>query len=160
MEDVSRPRGATTLQRQKWRDSYQRNAERKRQQGREDYARNPERAQAYQRDRYKRVGHGRNRSRNLFARSSRKWAYACVIVYKRQSGCSDCGLDDPRRLEFDHRPEEDKSFTIGVDGRDVSPKRLWEEMEKCDVVCANCHRLRTWDRKYVSLEDWYTAMRV
>jgi organic radical activating enzyme len=24
---------------------------------------------------------------------------------------------------------------------------MWEEVAKCDLVCANCHRTRTWKRK-------------
>ena len=44
-------------------------------------------------------------------------------------------------LEFDHL--RDKRFSIGS----ALPYRNWksilEEIEKCEVVCANCHRGRT-----------------
>jgi hypothetical protein len=59
--------------------------------------------------------------------------------------CVDCGERDPVVLEFDHL--RDKEFDIG---RELS-RRSWhsilEEMAKCDVVCANCHRRRTARRR-------------
>jgi hypothetical protein len=55
--------------------------------------------------------------------------------------CSDCGETDPLVLEFDHL--RDKRFNVGS----ALPYRNWEsilaEIEKCEVVCANCHRRRT-----------------
>ncbi len=55
--------------------------------------------------------------------------------------CCDCGETDPLVLEFDHL--RDKRFNIGS----ALPYRNWEsilaEIEKCEVVCANCHRRRT-----------------
>jgi hypothetical protein len=54
--------------------------------------------------------------------------------------CRDCGEEDPVVLEFDHLG--DKEFNIGS----ALPYRNWQsildEIEKCDVVCRNCHRRR------------------
>jgi hypothetical protein len=44
-------------------------------------------------------------------------------------------------LEFDHLKE--KRFDIGAGLPDRNWEALLEEMEKCEVVCANCHRRRT-----------------
>ena len=44
-------------------------------------------------------------------------------------------------LEFDHLG--DKAFNIGEGLRDRSWRAIVEEMAKCEVVCANCHRRRT-----------------
>ncbi len=56
--------------------------------------------------------------------------------------CADCGETDPVVLEFDHL--RDKSFGIS---EGFSSRRAWSlillEIEKCEVVCANCHRRRT-----------------
>jgi hypothetical protein len=59
--------------------------------------------------------------------------------------CADCGETDPVVLEFDHLG--DKRFTIGVAIRDRNWQSVLEEMAKCEVVCANCHRRRTATRR-------------
>ena len=66
--------------------------------------------------------------------------------YKSARGCKDCGVRDPLVLEFDH-VRGSKSFTIGGSRakRETMPKLL-AEMAKCDVVCANCHQIRTHTR--------------
>ena len=61
--------------------------------------------------------------------------------YKMSRGCQDCGYaGHPAVLEFDH-VRGVKSFTIGHKAH-YSLDRLKAEVAKCDVVCANCHRLR------------------
>lgn len=47
-------------------------------------------------------------------------------------------------MEFDHL--RDKEFTISRHGLTVSIDRLKPEIAKCDVVCSNCHRSRTYAR--------------
>jgi hypothetical protein len=67
--------------------------------------------------------------------------------YLSRQHCVDCGLDDIRVLEFDHRPGEFKTGIIGkmlVDS--VSWRRILQEIAKCDVRCANCHRIVTAER--------------
>lgn len=55
--------------------------------------------------------------------------------------CADCENNDFRVLEFDHR--YDKLFNVSEILNSCSAKLLWEEVAKCDIVCANCHRIRT-----------------
>ena len=57
--------------------------------------------------------------------------------------CVDCGISDPVVLEFDH-VRGDKEINIS-DAllRGWSYSRILSEIEKCEVRCANCHRLRT-----------------
>jgi hypothetical protein len=49
-------------------------------------------------------------------------------------------------MDFDHRNRETKSFRVTA-GRAMlmSTERLLAEVAKCDIVCANCHRVRTRD---------------
>ena|SRR6478736_4800983 len=65
-----------------------------------------------------------------------------------KSKCVDCGHDDPRVLEFDHRPGVEKKFEIGraVGGSTRSWALILTEIAKCDIVCSNCHRVRTLER--------------
>ncbi len=60
--------------------------------------------------------------------------------YKSTLQCSRCPENNPVCLDFHHRDPETKLFGIGNDHYKVSLKKLQEEIAKCDVLCANCHR--------------------
>jgi len=67
--------------------------------------------------------------------------------YKAAAGCLDCGNMDVRVLEFDHVPERgEKKFKISMQ-RNWGRVQLEEELAKCDVVCGNCHNIRTYERR-------------
>lgn len=69
---------------------------------------------------------------------------------KTERGCVDCGYSEhPAALEFDHLPGTEKRFIISQ-GYSRSREAVLAEIEKCEIVCANCHRIRTWRRR---LED-------
>ena len=58
--------------------------------------------------------------------------------------CLDCGGKfDPCVMDFDHVDPSEKEMNIGVLARRCDTKRLMQEISKCEIVCANCHRLRT-----------------
>lgn len=61
--------------------------------------------------------------------------------------CKDCGESDPVVLEFDHLDAATKSFNIGAGLTYRAWDSILEEIEKCEVVCANCHRRRTAQRR-------------
>ena len=55
--------------------------------------------------------------------------------------CNKCGLSYPSIVyDFHHRNPEDKSFTIG-ECMGYKLETLMEEAQKCDLLCANCHRI-------------------
>lgn len=63
--------------------------------------------------------------------------------YKSLCGCSVCGIKDPRVLEFDHKDPSTKIASVaGLMAAKVSLKQIKEEIRKCDVLCANCHRIK------------------
>lgn len=61
--------------------------------------------------------------------------------------CIECGVSDPRCLQFAHRPGTTKHFNI-CDTRTIpSMDRLLAEIAKCDVKCANCHSIETFEAR-------------
>jgi hypothetical protein len=74
--------------------------------------------------------------------------YRFLDSVKITCGCIDCGYNEhPAALDFDHIPGTVKLGSVGNLIRDASWERIIAEMEKCEVVCANCHRVRTATRR-------------
>lgn len=68
-----------------------------------------------------------------------------LIEIKQSSGCVDCGETNPIVLDFDHL--KDKKYNVSRMIHDgFSWKAIRKEIDKCEVVCANCHRIRTHSR--------------
>ena len=65
-----------------------------------------------------------------------------VREYLEARGCERCGEADLRVLEFDHVDEKRFCVMTGV-WEGYSLDRIREEIERCRVLCANCHRART-----------------
>lgn len=77
---------------------------------------------------------------------------ARLAAVKLAAGCTDCGYrEHPEALHFDHLPGTDKLFNISQ-----LVTRSWAsieaEIEKCEVVCANCHAVRTANRRLTPKE--------
>lgn len=66
----------------------------------------------------------------------------------RSVPCIDCGgVFESHQMDFDHRDPSDKSFRLTAGTAMLaSADRLEAEIRKCDIVCANCHRIRTHGR--------------
>lgn len=66
---------------------------------------------------------------------------------KLELGCVDCGYRTHyAALDFDHRDCTRKVFQIGNRGH-RSLAAVQAEAAKCDVRCANCHRIKTAERR-------------
>ncbi len=105
----------------------------------ERYRQNPAPRRAYSRGYYAEHKEDRQayaKRRRLVLRTALRW-------YKQTKGCVDCSETDPLVLDFDH-VQGDKRFEIasGIHGLVLST--TWAEIQKCEVVCANCHRRRTY----------------
>jgi len=62
---------------------------------------------------------------------------------KSSTPCMDCGIFYPHYvMDFDH--QHSKEFLISMATHDgTSLEKIKNEIEKCEIVCSNCHRIRT-----------------
>lgn len=71
-----------------------------------------------------------------------------LSTLKQEAGCADCGNDNPIVLDFDHI--RDKKYNVSQMVHDgFSWAAIKKEIEKCEIVCANCHRIRTYMRRMI-----------
>ena len=76
-------------------------------------------------------------------------ANAAFLAALKDHPCTDChGVFHHAAMDFDHVRGE-KLFCIAAN-KGGTRASLLAEVAKCDVVCANCHRVRTWQRKQQS----------
>lgn len=65
---------------------------------------------------------------------------------KNSTPCKDCGKNYPYYvMQFDHL--RDKKFNIGIMSPSITLEVAKAEIEKCEIVCANCHYARTYNRR-------------
>ncbi len=87
----------------------------------------------------------------------REW----IQDYKVTHGCVDCGYNaHPHALEFDHIPERGKKKFLISHGAGRKIEKVLAEIAKCDLVCANCHRVRTAQRGEESGWSGYGRARI
>lgn len=90
-------------------------------------------------------GHGKGKAHDEKARRAR--VRKKLAVYKASRPCKDCGNKfHPEVMEFDHVRGE-KLFQLSDAVRGKSLRDIATEIAKCDLVCANCHRIRTFSRR-------------
>lgn len=70
-----------------------------------------------------------------------------ILARAKNGSCADCHRTYPSYvMDLDHRPGTDKLFNCSSTwGR--SAVEMLDEIDKCDLVCSNCHRVRTWERQ-------------
>lgn len=67
------------------------------------------------------------------------WDFLC-----QSSGCVSCNERNPIKLAFHHLDQATKSAVVSDLARNGYPiKRIKEEMDKCVVICHNCHSIES-----------------
>ena len=100
---------------------------------------------------YDRAYHAKTRDvrivqKRLWKREMTRWLWEL-----KQAPCADCsGLFHPAAMQFDHRPGTKKNFEVSYAIGRYSRDRVLDEIAKCDLVCANCHAVRTFNRRGVA----------
>lgn len=79
------------------------------------------------------------------ARSLRRAESRRIVATALADGCLDCGEQDLTVLEFDHVGVKSGNVSDMVRSG-VAPRRVQDEISRCEIVCVNCHRLRTLKR--------------
>lgn len=81
------------------------------------------------------------RKYNIESVAKRRRKIRSMAIEKAGGKCIRCGYNKyPEVLEFHHKDPSKKEFGIGQNGLTRSWKRVEEEIKKCDLLCANCHR--------------------
>ena len=85
--------------------------------------------------------------RTAKAQRKRRESWLTMFIHGlKDGGCTDCWGIFPRPcMEFDHILP--KAYNPSRDYGMRSPRSVLGEVAKCHVVCANCHKLRTWQRR-------------
>lgn len=90
-----------------------------------------------------------NKERYAEATRKRKEAARQAVRDLKEVPCADCGTEYPYYvMDFDHVRGE-KISNVSRMAAIAANAQLREEVAKCDVVCANCHRERTHRRQMV-----------
>lgn len=99
------------------------------------------------------IGIGQRTKTQTNTRERRNAIVKFIQEYKSNKPCVDCKEVYPYWvMDFDHL--RDKKFNIGQFRTTCQSLEVVKaEIAKCDLVCANCHRTRTWSRRLKSSAD-------
>lgn len=74
--------------------------------------------------------------------------------FKENHPCVDCGEEDIRVLEFDHKDRKTKISSVSeMANLGASLETVMLEIEKCEIRCCNCHRIKTVTEPFYSRKN-------
>ena len=76
-----------------------------------------------------------------------------IAFIKSLSECVDCGEDNTIVLEFDHVRGVKKNNVSDMANQSYSFRTIQKEIDKCEVRCANCHRIVTHERRLAAKKN-------
>lgn len=96
----------------------------------------------------KRRHYERNRERYIAQAKAAKQALVDEVrAIKESTPCADCGERHPYYvMQFDHIGDDKVADIARLLYRGAGRPTVLAEIAKCEVVCANCHAVRTWKR--------------
>jgi|TARA_R100000655_G_scaffold21572_2_gene44144 hypothetical protein len=75
-----------------------------------------------------------------------------IYEFKLSNPCIACGESNPIVLEFDHvDPKTKRNSVSNMATHGYSIEAIEKEIEKCVILCANCHRIKT-----AKQQNWYS----
>lgn len=85
-------------------------------------------------------------AKQAYTRGRKREMYYKIFCHRYQLRCVRCGESDYRVLDYDHIDPSTKVDSIsGLISRGSAWWRVEEELEKCQVLCSNCHRIKTFE---------------
>lgn len=106
------------------------------------YQRNPEACRAANRRSYKRTKERNKQKYRDRAKARKEKIRRLIRSAKQGKACIRCGFNDWRALDFHHREGERKELGVSYMANAGWGKyRILSEIAKCDIICANCHRI-------------------
>lgn len=79
--------------------------------------------------------------RNALNKAWREKRQLEFLEFKKTLKCNRCGFSHPAALQFHHTDPSTKEVAVGAVAGSWSLKRLQKEIDKCEVLCANCHAI-------------------
>lgn len=73
-----------------------------------------------------------------------------VVNFLKNNPCVNCSESNILVLDFDHKDKKDKKYDISRMLSSYKWNTILKEIKKCQVLCANCHRIKT-----AHQFDWY-----
>ena len=68
-------------------------------------------------------------------------------AFKCTLRCTKCGFDHHAALDFHHEDPSTKEGNVNRYVSNAQYKKAYEEIKKCIVLCANCHRIHHYEEK-------------
>ena len=94
------------------------------------------------------------KSKDIEGARARWRSHAAVLNELRNVACADCGQHfPPYAMEFDHRDANSKRTRVTALVGRAGIASILAEAAKCDIVCTNCHRARTYDRRVQRFDE-------
>ena len=100
----------------------------------------PEKRRQYKQEHHQRTKKKKRKQQNQL--KDKRQHLVLEEMQRRGGKCAKCGFSDIRALDWHHLDPNDKVNSISEMVRDrVSMDKLQAELDKCELICANCHRI-------------------
>jgi hypothetical protein len=107
----------------------------------------PEQRKKWNRTYYEKNKEKRLAQYNAWKNELREWFHEL----KKDLKCSRCSFDHVAALHFHHIDETQKAYTVSeMIGMGLSKETILREIEKCEVLCANCHAIEHYNKRMLS----------
>lgn len=97
---------------------------------------------------YKKKHYYKNKEAHYIRNQKTKVKLKSIVEIEKNKGCFVCQETFHQCLEFHHLEQKDKFEEIGVLKNLGSERKLLEELKKCVLLCANCHRKVHYDNEF------------